>query len=127
LAESPKDKTPKKDFPFGVCFRNILKEGPTMKKQERTPEDFLAACGRKKITLKLDFWNRLQLYGDASVVSQAQALLREQRELEAGILLRLAKSNPALMDALEKRAGILESDGLPSAPLHAALAHMGRN
>jgi hypothetical protein len=95
-----------------------------MKKHERTPEEFIAACERRGVKITLDFWNRLELHGDVFVVAQARRLLQESRELQAGVLLSLAGGCPVLADALEERAGILAAEGLPSTPIHAAFAHM---
>jgi hypothetical protein len=95
-----------------------------MKKHERTPEEFLAACERRGVKITLDFWNRLQLHGDVFVVAQAWKLLEESQELRAGVLLSLAGRCPDLADALEERAGILAAEGLLSTPIHAAFAHV---
>ena len=83
-----------------------------------SPEGFLSSCGRGSVKVRANALGRVVLCGPFLAVERARGILRASPELEAGVLVELAKGDPAL-------AALLGADGLADGALDAALGIVG--
>lgn len=90
-----------------------------------SPEEFLSSCGRGSVKVRTNALGRVVLCGPSLAVERARGILQASPELEAGVLVELAKGDPALAALLEERAAILGADGLADGALDAALGIVG--
>ena len=90
-----------------------------------SPEGFLLSCGRGGVKVRANAWGRIVLSGPSLAIERARGILRASPELEAGVLVELAKGDPALAALLEEREAILGADGLADGALDAALGMVG--
>ena len=88
-------------------------------------EEFLSSCGRRGVRARGDSGGRVVLSGPPPHVDQARALLAASLELEAAVVLELAKEDGALCDLLEERRAIRWADDLSDDMESAALATVG--
>jgi hypothetical protein len=88
--------------------------------REVTAREFILACNRKGAQIKRN-WFRL-----SCADCRAQLILAASPELEAAVLLELAKTDGEIRDFLAERAAILWTEGLPYSATDAAKALIGR-
>jgi 2-C-methyl-D-erythritol 4-phosphate cytidylyltransferase len=125
---------------FGDVESYILSEGYVVKKlpvQSRTKSsamkvsiggetreisarEFVSACKRQGVVLRLDWYRPVCGHG------QAQAILDASSDLRAAVLIEIAARDMELCDALKERIAILWADDLPHSAMDAAMAMTGR-
>ena len=87
-----------------------------------TPEQFIARCRTKGLEMYAEtLHGNIRFAGPAELAEAAGEVLNESPELHAGLMILASKEFPFLADLLTERSAILEADGLPCTPLHAAL------
>jgi hypothetical protein len=88
--------------------------------REVTALEFISACNRRGAAIKR---NLFRLSCDDE---RGQAILDVSPELEAAVLLELAKTDGEVRDSLGERIAILWVEGLPHSAMDAAKALVGR-
>jgi hypothetical protein len=82
--------------------------------------EFIESCERKSVEIKRDWYRPFCEH------PQAQAILDASPELEAAILLEMAKNDSEIRDALMERKAILLAENLPCRTMDAARALTAR-
>jgi hypothetical protein len=88
--------------------------------REITATEFIAACKRNGVEIQLHSYRPFCARHDA------QAILEASPELEAAVLIELAKTNREIFDALKEREAILWAGNLPHSLQKTARALMGK-
>ena len=88
-------------------------------------DEFLSSCERWGVRARGDGWGRVVLSGPSPHVERGRVLLAASPELEAAVLLELAKGDANLRDILEERRAIRWADGLSDDLESAALVTVG--
>ena len=91
-----------------------------------TVNEFLERCWVNKLALSVVYevpWHIAVTNGPVDKATKALEILRNNRDLEADIIIAVA-GNSELVDLIIERAAILGADGLPSDVHSAVLANM---
>jgi EAL domain-containing protein (putative c-di-GMP-specific phosphodiesterase class I) len=87
-----------------------------------TPLQFMDSCEKRGVQAEVGDWFNVRLCGHGDVTRKFKKLLEASPELEAAVLIELAKANGELLDALAEREAILFIEGLPHESIDVALA-----
>jgi hypothetical protein len=82
--------------------------------------EFIESCKCRGVEIKRDWYRPFCAH------EQAQAILDASPDLEADVLIALAKDDIEVRDALKERITILWVEGLPHSAMDAARALTGR-
>jgi hypothetical protein len=88
--------------------------------REISASEFIGSCKRRGVEIKR------ACYRPFCANPQAQAILGASPELEAAVLIELARTNGEIRDALMEREAILAAENLPCHAMDAARALIGR-
>jgi hypothetical protein len=85
-----------------------------------SPSEFIRFCEHKGVEIKY------ACYRPFCAHLQAQAILDASPELEAAVLIEMARADGEIRDALMEREAILAAENLPCRAMDAARALIGR-